>query len=53
MGVTEDIANMYVELYQSINDGLLRPTQPRSAATTTPTSFEEWTKQVLLPIYHA
>ena len=53
MGASDNVADMYVELYRSINEGILRPTQPRSPATTTPTSFEKWTQTVFLPIYRS
>jgi hypothetical protein len=39
-----DTARAFVEMYRAFNDGLLRPTEPRSAANTTPTSFEEFAK---------
>lgn len=39
-GMSPDTARAFVEMYRAFNDGLLRPTEPRSAANTTPTSFE-------------
>jgi uncharacterized protein YbjT (DUF2867 family) len=41
-GLPPTIAALIVEMYAAINDGLLAPTQPRSAENTTPTSLEQW-----------
>lgn len=53
MGVTENIADAFVELYQAINDGILRPTQERTTESTTPTSFEQWAETVYLYLYRS
>lgn len=39
-GMSPDAARALIEMYRAFNDGRLRPTEPRSAANTTPTSFE-------------
>jgi uncharacterized protein YbjT (DUF2867 family) len=39
-GMSPDAARAFIEMYRAFNDGRLRPTEPRSAANTTPTSFE-------------
>lgn len=39
-GMAPSVACAFIEMYRAFNDGLLRPTEPRSAANTTPTSFE-------------
>ncbi|MEW6684329.1 MAG: NAD(P)H-binding protein [Nitrospirota bacterium] len=44
MGLSPDMARAFIEMYRAFNDGILRPTEPRSAANTTPTSFEEFAK---------
>ena len=44
MGLSPDMARAYNEMYRAFNDGILRPTEPRSAANTTPTSFEAFAK---------
>lgn len=44
MGLSPDTARAFIEMYRAFNDGILRPTEPRSAANTTPTSFEEFAK---------
>jgi len=44
MGLSVDIAGQYIELMKSINDKTFKPTEPRSAKNTTPTTFEEFAK---------
>jgi uncharacterized protein YbjT (DUF2867 family) len=39
-GMSLNVAHTFIEMYQAFNDGFLQPTEPRSAANTTPTSFE-------------
>jgi uncharacterized protein YbjT (DUF2867 family) len=43
-GMSPNVARAFIEMYRAFNDGLLRPTEPRSAANTTPTSFETFIK---------
>ncbi len=40
MGLSADVARGYIEMYRAFNDGILQPTEARSAKNTTPTSFE-------------
>lgn len=44
MGLSPDVANLFNEMYKGFNEGLIQPTQPRSAATTTPTAIEDFAK---------
>jgi uncharacterized protein YbjT (DUF2867 family) len=44
MGLSPDVAALFNEMYKAFNEGTLKPTQARSAATTTPTSIEEFAK---------
>jgi uncharacterized protein YbjT (DUF2867 family) len=53
MGLPEEMAALYVEMSRGFNDGLVHPTQPRSAATTTPTSIERWAGEVFAPAFKA
>jgi uncharacterized protein YbjT (DUF2867 family) len=48
-GLPAELAALYVEMAKGFNEGHLAPTQPRSAATTTPTSFERWATEVFAP----
>lgn len=53
MGLPQELAELYVEMARGFNEGIARPTQPRSPATTTPTSFERWVAEVFVPAYRA
>ncbi len=52
-GLPPDLAALYVEMAKGFNDGHLKPTQPRSAATTTPTTIDAWAAEVFAPAFHA
>lgn len=52
MGLPRKIAEMYVELSQASNAGLLRHRQPRTTANTLPTSIEDFA-QVFATVYNA
>jgi uncharacterized protein YbjT (DUF2867 family) len=42
MGLSPDTARSFIEMYHSFNEGVIRPTEKRSAKNTTPTSLEEF-----------
>jgi uncharacterized protein YbjT (DUF2867 family) len=46
MGFSKDVARLFVEMIQGFNEGLAQPTQRRDTRTTTPTSFEEFSKSL-------
>jgi uncharacterized protein YbjT (DUF2867 family) len=50
-GLPEELAKLYVEMARGFNEGHVVPTQPRSAATTTPTSVERWAAEVFAPAF--
>lgn len=52
MGLSEEMSGLYVELSRAFNEGL-RPTQARGAASTTPTTLEEFGKTVFAPAFAA
>ena len=52
-GLPEELAAIYVELARGLNERRIEPTQPRSAATTTPTSIEAWAREVFAPAFRA
>jgi uncharacterized protein YbjT (DUF2867 family) len=52
MGVPPKGAALYIEMYKSINAGVLAPLEPRSPENTTPTSFEGFVQDVFAPAYH-
>jgi hypothetical protein len=43
---------VYIEMFQSINAGLLAAQEPRSSQNSTPTSFEKFVQDVFAPAYH-
>src|SRR5580692_11785876 len=52
LGVPPKGAAMYIEMYKSINAGILVPLEPRSKENTTPTSIEQFVQDVFAPAYH-
>jgi uncharacterized protein YbjT (DUF2867 family) len=50
-GVSENVTGLMAEVVTGINSGHLRTSQPRSAATTTSTSFEQFVADTLAPAY--
>jgi uncharacterized protein YbjT (DUF2867 family) len=52
LGVPPKGAAMYIEMYKSINAGVLVPLEPRSPKNTTPTSFERFVQDVFVAAYH-
>jgi uncharacterized protein YbjT (DUF2867 family) len=51
MGIPPKGAALYIEMYKAINTGVLIPLEPRSPQNTTPTSFEEFVKDVFAAAY--
>jgi uncharacterized protein YbjT (DUF2867 family) len=41
-GFSQSVAEGFVEMYKGFNDGLVSPTEHRSALNMTPTTLEEW-----------
>jgi uncharacterized protein YbjT (DUF2867 family) len=50
-GLPEELAALYVEMAKGFNEGRIHPTQPRSPASTTPTSIERWAEEVFAPAF--
>jgi uncharacterized protein YbjT (DUF2867 family) len=51
MGLSAGMADSYIEMSRAFNEGLVRATQPRSAATTTPTTLEAFAEKVFRPTF--
>jgi hypothetical protein len=51
MGMSENMANLILEMAGSLNSGHMKPLEPRSAANTTPTSFETFVEKEFVPAY--
>ena len=53
MGMPGKTASLMGELNEAVNDGLLRPQEPRSDRNTTRTRFETFVQEVFVPAYNA
>lgn len=51
MGMSANMAELMVEMMQSISGGAMNPEEPRTAANTTPTSFETFATEVFAPAF--
>lgn len=51
MGLDEDAADGYVEMYRAFNEGHVEPEEDRSEENTTPTTLEAWAEEVFAPAY--
>lgn len=51
MGLSQSVADSYIEMYRSFNEGTVRSTEERSPANTTPTTLEEFVREVFAPAY--
>jgi uncharacterized protein YbjT (DUF2867 family) len=52
-GVSENVADLMLELYEAADTGRYRPLQARSPETTTRTPFADFAREVMLPLLHA
>jgi len=50
MGLSPDVSRNYIEMSRAFNEGLIKRIE-RTAATTTPTSFEAFCEEVFAPRY--
>jgi uncharacterized protein YbjT (DUF2867 family) len=50
-GMSEQLANLLLEMTGSLNSGDMRGLEPRSPRNTTPTSFETFVAEVFVPAY--
>jgi uncharacterized protein YbjT (DUF2867 family) len=51
MGMSKNFASLIVEMANAINNGHVKALEPRSAKNTTPTSFEQFVREVFVPAY--
>ncbi|MCA8913539.1 MAG: NmrA family NAD(P)-binding protein [Planctomycetes bacterium] len=49
MGINENTARTYLEMYEAVPKGLLKPEAARNEKSTTPTTFEEFARQAIVP----
>jgi uncharacterized protein YbjT (DUF2867 family) len=51
MGMSEQMANLLLEMTQALNAGKMRALETRTPQNTTPTSYETFTAEVFVPAY--
>ena len=51
MGMSQNMANLLVEMTGALNSGHMKPLEPRSARNTTPTSYETFVTEVFAPAF--
>jgi uncharacterized protein YbjT (DUF2867 family) len=51
MGMSESVADLILEMGAALNSGYVKPLEERSAANTTPTSFESFVAEEFVPRY--
>jgi uncharacterized protein YbjT (DUF2867 family) len=52
-GLSSDTADQMIEMSKAINEGRMVPLEKRNESNTTPTTFESFTAEVLVPAYKA
>jgi len=52
-GLSKTVADLYAEMDKALDDGLVRSLEGRSAANTTPTTLEQFARDVIAPAYAA
>ncbi len=50
IGMSENLADLLLEMYEAVEMGRMQPLQPRSPETTTPTTLAEFAHEVMLPL---
>lgn len=51
MGMSEQFANLLLEMTAGLNSGHMRALEPRTAQNTTPTTFETFVEEIFVPAY--
>jgi hypothetical protein len=49
--MNKNFADLLIEMSTALNEGRMRALEPRSAANTTPTSYESFGQEVFVPAY--
>jgi uncharacterized protein YbjT (DUF2867 family) len=52
-GLSKSVADLYAEMEKSFDDGIVKSVEGRTTANTTPTTFEQFAREVLAPAYAA
>jgi uncharacterized protein YbjT (DUF2867 family) len=53
MGLSASMAEALLEMMEAMNSSWMKPLEPRSAESTTPTTMEQFAAEVFLPAYQA
>jgi uncharacterized protein YbjT (DUF2867 family) len=48
-GLSQNMAELYAEMAKAFNDGIVASREGRTAGNTTPTTFEQFVKEVIVP----
>jgi len=51
MGMSSNMADLLLEMAEALNSRHMTPLEPRTPASTTPTTIETFVKEVFLPAY--
>jgi uncharacterized protein YbjT (DUF2867 family) len=51
MGMSANIADLILEMSAALNSGHVKPLEPRTAESTTPTSYESFVAEEFVPVY--
>jgi uncharacterized protein YbjT (DUF2867 family) len=51
MGISRNMAELLCEMSASLNNGYMKPLEARTAANTTPTTFETFLEELFLPAF--
>ncbi len=51
MGMSSQVADALIEMSGALNSGSMHALEPRSAENTTPTTYESFVREELLPVY--
>jgi uncharacterized protein YbjT (DUF2867 family) len=51
MGMSANFAGLIIEMSTALNEGRIKALEPRSAANTTPTSYESFVQEVFAPAF--
>jgi uncharacterized protein YbjT (DUF2867 family) len=51
LGMSQNLADLITEMARALNSGHMRALEHRSAGNTTPTSYEQFVSETLLPLF--
>jgi uncharacterized protein YbjT (DUF2867 family) len=51
LGMSENMAELILEMCDALNEGYMKGEEPRGAANTTPTSYETFVQDTFVPLY--